>query len=68
MEDVYDLIKNVEQVYDSNTSFQVLKDFERVLEELDIYVFTDLHTHTHKRTRKGKHTHTLSSQPSVLPK
>lgn len=39
MEDVYDLIKNVEQVYDSNTSFQVLKDFERVLEELDLYVY-----------------------------
>ena len=41
MEDVYDLIKNVEQVYDSNTSFQVLKDFERVLDELDIYVYSN---------------------------
>ena len=39
MEDVYDLIKNVERVYDSNTAFQVLKDFERVLEELDLYVY-----------------------------
>lgn len=39
MEDIYDLIKNVEKVYDSNTSFQVLKDFERVLEELDLYVY-----------------------------
>lgn len=39
MEDVYDLITNVEKVYDSNTSFQILKDFERVLEELDLYVY-----------------------------
>lgn len=39
MEDVYDLIKNVERIYDSNTSFQVLKDFERVLDELDMYVY-----------------------------
>lgn len=39
MEDVYDLIKNVERIYSSNTSFQVLKDFERVLEELDMYVY-----------------------------
>ena len=39
MEDIYDLIKNVDAVYSSNTSFQVLKDFERVLEELDLYVY-----------------------------
>lgn len=39
MEDVYDLIKNVEKIYSSNTAFQVLKDFERVLEELDMYVY-----------------------------
>jgi hypothetical protein len=39
MQDVVDIIKNVEQVYDSNTSFQVLKDFERVLDELDLYVY-----------------------------
>lgn len=39
MEDVYDLIKNVERIYSSNTSFQILKDFERVLEELDLYVY-----------------------------
>ena len=39
MEDIYDLIKNIERVYDSNTSFQVLKDFERVLDELDLYVY-----------------------------
>lgn len=39
MEDVLDIIKNVENLYDSNTAFQVLKDFERVLDELDIYVY-----------------------------
>ena len=31
MQDVLDIIKNVESIYDSNTSFNVLKDFERVL-------------------------------------
>lgn len=39
MEDVYDLVKNIEHVYDSNTAYQVLKDFERVLDELDLYVY-----------------------------
>jgi hypothetical protein len=39
MQDIYDLVKNVERVYDSNTAFQVLKDFERVIDELDIYVY-----------------------------
>jgi hypothetical protein len=39
MQDVVDIIKNVERIYDSNTSFQVLKDFERVLDELDVYVY-----------------------------
>ena len=39
MHDVYDIIKNIESIYDSNTSFQVLKDFERVLDELDLYVY-----------------------------
>ena len=41
MHDVLDIIKNVESIYDSNTSFQVLKDFERVLDELDIYVYAN---------------------------
>lgn len=39
MYDVLDIIKNIEQIYDSNTSFKVLKDFERVLDELDLYVY-----------------------------
>ena len=41
MHDVLDIIKNVESVYESNTAFQVLKDFERVLDELDIYVYAN---------------------------
>tara|TARA_X000001036_G_scaffold436667_1_gene480291 strand:+ start:1110 stop:1652 length:543 start_codon:yes stop_codon:yes gene_type:complete len=39
MQDIYDLVKNIEGIYESNTAFQVLKDFERVLDELDIYVY-----------------------------
>ena len=39
MEDIYDLVKNVETIYDSDTSFQILKDFERVLDEVDLYVY-----------------------------
>jgi hypothetical protein len=39
MEDILDIISNVEEIYNNNTSFQVLKDFERVLDELDLYVF-----------------------------
>jgi|TARA_B110000977_G_scaffold177630_1_gene234347 hypothetical protein len=41
MQDVLDIIKNVETIYDSNTSFNVLKDFERVLDELDVYVYAN---------------------------
>lgn len=39
MHDVLDIVKNIESIYDSNTAFQVLKDFERVLDELDLYVY-----------------------------
>lgn len=39
MQDSVDIINNIERVYDSNTQFQVLKDFERVLDELDLYVY-----------------------------
>jgi len=39
MRDIEDILKNVESIYDSNTSFNVLKDFERVLDSLDIYVY-----------------------------
>ena len=41
MEDIYDLVKNVDTVYNSDTAFQVLKDFERVLDQLDLYVYAN---------------------------
>jgi hypothetical protein len=41
MQDVMDVIKNVESMYDSNTAFNILKDFERVLDELDLYVYAN---------------------------
>jgi hypothetical protein len=41
MQDVMDIIKNVEGIYDSNTAFNVLKDFEKVLDELDLYVYAN---------------------------
>lgn len=34
-----DIIKNISSIYDSNTSLRVLKDFERVIDELNVYVF-----------------------------
>lgn len=39
MYDILDIIENIESIYESNTAFGVLKDFERVLDELDIYVY-----------------------------
>jgi hypothetical protein len=39
MEDIYDLVKNAESVYESDTAFQILKDFERVIDEVDLYVY-----------------------------
>jgi hypothetical protein len=39
MEDIYDIVKNVERIYNNTTHFTVLKDFERVLDELGLYVY-----------------------------
>jgi hypothetical protein len=39
MHDVLNIIKNIESIYSSSASFTILKDFERVLDKLDIYVF-----------------------------
>lgn len=39
MADIKDIITNIEQLYGSNNSLQILKDFERVLDELDTYVY-----------------------------
>lgn len=37
--DIVDVIKNLQTLATDDTAFRVLKDFERVLDELDIYVF-----------------------------
>lgn len=39
MHDILDIIKNVETIYSTNSSLSTLKDFERVLDELDMYVY-----------------------------
>lgn len=39
IQDVKDIIKNIEHIYGSNNSLSLLKDFERVLDNLDVYVF-----------------------------
>ena len=43
MQDIYDVIENVNNIYDSNSAFEVLKDFERVIDELDIYAVSYTH-------------------------
>ena len=37
--DILDVIKNIQNLYENNSSLDVLKDFERVLEEMDVYVY-----------------------------
>ena len=39
MLDTLEIIKNVESIYSTNSNLSVLKDFERVLDELDLYVY-----------------------------
>lgn len=39
MADIKDIIQNIEQIYSSNNSLNLLKDFERVIDELDVYVY-----------------------------
>ena len=41
MRDVLDIITNIESIYESDTALSVLKDFERVLDELDLYVYAN---------------------------
>jgi hypothetical protein len=37
--DELEVIKNIENMYENNTAFNVLKDFERIIDELDLYVY-----------------------------
>jgi len=39
MADLKDIISNIENIYGSNNSLNLLKDFERVIDELDMYVY-----------------------------
>lgn len=39
MQDIIEVIKNLQTLRENDTAFRVLQDFERVLDELDIYVF-----------------------------
>jgi len=39
MHDVLDIIRNVQDLYALSPSLGTLKDFERVIDELDVYVF-----------------------------
>ena len=39
MHDVLDIIKNVQTLYAVGPTLGILKDFERVMDELDVYVF-----------------------------
>jgi len=39
MHDILDIIRNIDDLYENNTSISVLKDFERVLDEMDLYVY-----------------------------
>ena len=39
MHDILDVIRNVQDLYENNSSLAVLKDFERVLDEMDMYVY-----------------------------
>ena len=37
--DTLDVIKNLESIYESDRAFRILKDFERVIDELGLYVY-----------------------------
>lgn len=39
MRDILDVIENIQTIYSNNSSLNTLKDFERVLDEMDMYVY-----------------------------
>jgi len=39
MPDIVEVVKNIQKLSENNDAFKVIKDFERVIDELDIYVF-----------------------------
>jgi len=43
MHDVLDIIRNVQSLYAIGPTLGILKDYERVMDELDLYVFENWH-------------------------
>ena len=39
MHDIVNIIKNLQTLTVNDSAFKILKDFERVLDELDLYVY-----------------------------
>jgi hypothetical protein len=39
MHDILDIIRNIQDLYENNSALAVLKDVERVIDELDLYVY-----------------------------
>lgn len=39
MADILDVIENINTIYNSNSALAILKDYERVFDEIDLYVF-----------------------------
>lgn len=39
MYDILEVIQNIDDLYENNTSLAILKDFERVLDEMDVYAY-----------------------------
>lgn len=39
MQNTKEILQNIQNIYESNSSLGILKDFERVIDELDVYVF-----------------------------
>lgn len=39
MHDTADILRNIETIYGNDNAFAIIKDFERVLDELDLYVY-----------------------------
>jgi hypothetical protein len=39
MHDTADILKNIETIYGNDNAFAIIKDLERVLDELDLYVY-----------------------------
>ena len=39
MYDILEVLQNIDDLYENNTSLAILKDFERVLDEMDVYAY-----------------------------